>query len=204
MINVERIISFEMDQNCFLVYGDDKKGILIDPGLDTVKILKAVEDKDVDVLYILLTHSHYDHSFSVGELRGHKKLACSSLCSYNLGKQSRNLSAAFGNPFEYEPADLILADGDILEVGEISIKAIETPGHTDGGMCFLIGDMLFSGDTLFRRTVGRCDFPTGNGDVLVNSIKTKLYSLPDDTAVYPGHGENTTIGYEKKFNMFVT
>ena len=203
MIHIDRIISFEMDQNCFLVYGEDKRGILIDPGLDTFKILRAVEEKGVSIEYILLTHSHYDHSYSVKELKGNRKLVCSKNCSYNITKESRNLSALFGNPFSLEEADIILSDGDLLSVGELEIKAIETPGHTDGGMCYLIGNNLFSGDTLFKRTVGRCDFPTGDGDVLINSIKTKLYSLPDETEVFPGHGENTTIGYEKKFNMYV-
>ena len=203
MIYIERIISFEMDQNCFLVYGDDKKGILIDPGLDTFKILKAIEEKEVLVEYILLTHSHYDHSFSVKELKGHKKLICSKNCSFNITKESRNLSSFFGKPYALDEADIILSDGDILTVGEIEIKAIETPGHTDGGMCYLIGDKLFSGDTLFKRSVGRSDFPTGDGKALENSIKTKLYTLPDETEVLPGHGENTTIGYEKKFNMYV-
>ena len=108
-----------------------------------------------------------------------------------------------GEPYTLDEADVILSDGDILEVGELRIKAIETPGHTDGGMCFLIDGKLFSGDTLFKRTVGRCDFPTGDGEVLINTIKTKLYTLPDETEVFAGHGDNTTIGYEKKFNMYV-
>lgn len=203
MINVKKIVSIEMDQNCFLVYGDDKKGVLIDPGLDTLKILKVIEESCVSAEYILLTHSHFDHSFSVQELRGHKKLVCSKNCSHNITRQSRNLSAAFGQPFELEEADVILSDGEKLTVGEMEITAIETPGHTDGGMCYLIGNMLFSGDTLFKRTVGRSDFPTGDGDVLVNSVKTKLFSLPDETEVFPGHGENTSVGYEKKFNMYV-
>ncbi len=192
-----------MDQNCFLVYGDDKKGILIDPGLDTLKILKTVEEKGVSVGYIFLTHCHYDHSFSVNELRGHKKLVCSERCSYNIGKANKNLSAAVGMMFEIEPADVVLSDGDIITIGEITVKAIETPGHTDCGMCYLIGESLFSGDTLFRRNIGRWDLPTGDGNVLVNTIKTKLYSLPENTVVYCGHGSDTTIGYEKKFNMYV-
>lgn len=203
MITIDKIISFDMDQNCYLVYGDDKKGILIDPGLDTLKILKTIEEKNVDVSYILLTHSHFDHSYSVKELRGHKKLVCSKNCSFNITKESRNLSLMTGEPYTLDEADVILSDGDILEVGELRIQAIETPGHTDGGMCFLIDGKLFSGDTLFKRTVGRCDFPTGDGEVLINTIKTKLYTLPDETEVFAGHGENTTIGYEKKFNMYV-
>ena len=203
MITIDKIISFDMDQNCYLVYGDDKKGILIDPGLDTLKILKTIEEKNVDVSYILLTHSHFDHSYSVKELRGHKKLACSKNCNFNITKESRNLSLMTGEPYTLDEADVILSDGDILEVGELKIKTIETPGHTDGGMCFLIDGKLFSGDTLFKRTVGRCDFPTGDGEVLINTIKTKLYTLPDETEVFAGHGENTTIGYEKKFNMYV-
>ena len=102
-----------------------------------------------------------------------------------------------------EPSDNILTDGAILSVGNLKIKAIHTPGHTNGGMCFLIEDHLFSGDTLFLRSIGRCDLPKGDEEALKKSIKEKLYTLDDDIIVHPGHGNDTKIYYEKRYNMYV-
>ncbi|MBQ7794196.1 MAG: MBL fold metallo-hydrolase, partial [Clostridia bacterium] len=123
--------------------------------------------------------------------------------NFNMQKASRNLSAYMGEGFEIAEANIILKDGDKLTIDGIELTAIATPGHTDGGMCYLAEGNLFSGDTLFKRSVGRWDFPTGDGQALIKSIKEKLYTLPDNTVVYSGHGEKTEIGYEKKFNMYV-
>ena len=204
MINIEKIISFDMDQNCYLVYGDSKEGFLLDPGYDTMKILKACEKSCVNVTHFLLTHCHYDHIYSVNELRGHKKLICGEECSKNMGKASYNLSAGVGMPFTVEPADLTVSDGSDFVIGGMKIKAISTPGHTSCCFCYLVEDCLFSGDTLFRQNVGRWDLPTGDENTLKRSIKEKLFLLPDDTKVYCGHGADTTIGYEKKYNFYVS
>ncbi len=204
MLNIAKIISFDMDQNCYLIYGDSKKGALIDPGKAYQKILNKIDELGVEVEYIILTHCHYDHTESVNRLRGHKKLVCSSECDRNIRSSKYNLSAFAGDAFEIDGADIILDDGDSITIDGIELKAIATPGHTDGGMCYLVENNLFSGDTLFKRSIGRWDFPTGDGELLQRSIKEKLYTLPDDVTVYPGHGESTTIEYEKKFNMYVT
>lgn len=192
-----------MDQNCYLIYDDNNVGAIIDPGLDTFKILKTIEDKKVDVKYILLTHAHYDHTFSVNELRGHKIIIGTKECSDNIKNTGYNLSEFACKPFKIDGVDKEIADGEIFNVGDIKITAIKTPGHSNCSVCYLIGDNLFSGDTLFLRSVGRCDLPTGNFNELENSIKTKLYTLPDETKVYPGHGADTSIGYEKKYNMYI-
>lgn len=201
-MNIEKVISFDFDQNCYIIYNNNN-GILIDPGIDTFKILKRLDELKVNISHILLTHCHYDHIFSVNELRCGKKVITTKECSDNITSSVINLSQAFGNEFTCKPADIILADNEELKIGDIKIKAITTPGHTDGGVCYLIGDKLFSGDTLFKRSIGRCDFPKGDEEVLISSIKDKLFNLPDNTEVYPGHGDITTIGYEKKFNLCI-
>ena len=193
-----------MDQNCYLVYRDIKNAVLIDPGIDTEKILKVIKEKGVNVTDILLTHEHYDHVHSVNDLRDGKRLITSKECSKNIGSSSYNLSLVSGKGFEIAPADKIVSDGEVFIAGGIEFTAIETPGHTNGSMCFLAEDNLFSGDTLFLRSVGRWDLPTGNEQTLRESIKNKLYTLPDDTKVFSGHGNDSIIGYEKSFNMFVT
>lgn len=193
-----------MDQNCYLVYDDNKNGFLIDPGFDTLKILKAIEQIGVNVSHILLTHCHYDHIYSVNELRGHKKLVCGEKCSENIGRTSRNLSASFGAPFTVEPADIIVSDNEEITIGDIKIKCIASPGHSECSFCYLVDNMLFAGDTLFCRNVGRWDLPSGDEQSLRDSIKQKLYTLPDNTKVFSGHGADTEIGYEKKYNFYVT
>ena len=203
-MNIEKIISFSMDQNCYLVYRDIKSAVLIDPGIDTEKILKVIKEKGVNVTDILLTHEHYDHVHSVNAFRDGKKLITSKECSKNIGSSSYNLSLVAGKGFEIAPADKIVSDGEVFIAGGIEFTAIETPGHTNGSMCFLAENNLFSGDTLFLRSVGRWDLPTGNEQTLRESIKNKLYTLPDDTQIFAGHGNDSIIGYEKSFNMFVT
>ena len=108
--------------------------------------------------------------------------------------------SAFG---PLEKSDGYIHDNDMFKIGNIEIKAIKTPGHTPGGMCFLIEKNLFSGDTLFRESIGRSDFPGGSFSQLVNGIKTKLMILPDDVVVYPGHNASSTIGHERVNNPFL-
>lgn len=203
MINIEQIISYDNNENCYLVYNKDNQGFLIDPGIDSFKILKKCDELGVLVTHILLTHCHYDHIFSVNELRGHKKLVCGQLCSENIGNVSVNLSDAIGQPFTVEPADIIVSDNSDIEINGIKIHCIATPGHTNCGFCYLVDDVLFSGDTLFLRNVGRWDLPGGSEGTLKQSIRERLFTLPDNTRVFCGHGDNTSIGYEKKFNLYV-
>ena len=204
MAEIVKIISFDMDQNCYLVYDNEsKEGFLIDPGADTFKILKTIEEKNVNVTAILLTHCHYDHVFSVNELRSGRKLVASNECSENIRNTKRSLSFVTGDEFVIEEPEIIMSDGEERCISGINVKMIKTPGHTECSVCYLIDGVLFSGDTLFLRNVGRWDLPTGNEELLRKSIKEKLYTLPDETVVMCGHGSDTTIGYEKKFNFFV-
>lgn len=198
-MEIKNIVTEKMDQNCYLIK-KGVKGILIDPGIDTLKILKETEG--VEINYILLTHCHFDHSFSVNDLRGGKMVVASKECSDNIMSQKIALSTSVS--LVTSPCDIIMADGEERDFDGIKVKCIHTPGHTSGSVCYLIEDNLFSGDTLFKMNVGRCDLPTGDYEELEKSVKTKLYKLDNDTVVYPGHGEVTTIGFEKKYNYYIT
>lgn len=202
---IERIVNYNTDENCYIVYDKNKTGFIVDPGNKKEVIMEKIRQLGVDVKYIFLTHCHYDHIEALEEIRKETKarVVSSFECNKNIQSANMNLSSLFSEYIEAMPSDDIVNDGDIIIVGDISVKTILTPGHTNGGACFLAENELFSGDTLFLRTVGRWDFPTGDEEVLKNSIKNKLYVLDDDVIVHPGHGNNTKIHYEKRYNMFV-
>lgn len=205
MINIKRIVNFETDQNCFLVYDKNKKGVIIDPGNKFEVIKEEIKNENVTVEYILLTHCHYDHIECLEELRNFlsAQVVASFECNKNIQKPTVNLSSLFSDVIKANPADIIVNDNDFFNAGEMKIKTIYTPGHTNGSVCYLIENELFSGDTLFLRSVGRCDFPTGDEIVLRNSILNKIYTLDDEIIVHPGHGNDTKIYYEKWYNMYV-
>ncbi len=186
----------------FLVNEETKNAILIDGGESYKSIKKASEDLGVKITTLLLTHAHFDHAGNAKALQDDGiKVYISSVDAPKL-KNDLNLASDFGRKFECLDADHLFNDGDELNIEEIKIKVILTPGHTDGSVTFLVGDMLFTGDTLFRCSIGRSDFPTGNKDVLINSVK-KLFNLQGDYRVYPGHEDFTTLSYERENNAFV-
>ena len=198
-MEIKTIVSYEMDQNCYLIT-EKGYGILIDPGFDTFKILKETED--IIINYILLTHCHFDHLYSLNEIRGEKKVVGTKNCSFNMIRPE--ISLASPEVLPKASCDINMEDGSEMNFDGIKVKCIKTPGHTNGSCCYLIENSLFSGDTLFFGSIGRCDLPTGNFSEIEKSIKNKIYSLDDETVVYPGHGPKTTVGYEKKHNGYVT
>lgn len=197
----------ETNENTYLVYDENtKNGVIIDPGCSLEQIEKLINDNGAAVKYILLTHCHYDHIMSMLPLKEKTgaKLVTGDKGSLNIGDPHINLTkSGLGYPIENISSDIVLADGEILSVDGLDIRCIYTPGHTDCGVCYLCENELFCGDTLFLRSCGRWDLPTGDQDTLKKSIKEKLYTLPDETAVHSGHGADTTIGYEKKYNFFI-
>lgn len=197
-MNIKKIISCEMDQNCYLLEKDGK-GILIDPGMDTEKIIR--ETKGVEINYILLTHCHFDHLYSLNEIRGKRMVVGTSKTSENMILQNISLCDLISAP--RASCDIEIEDGEERDFDGIKIKCIKTPGHTNGSVCYLAGNCLFSGDTIFHLSIGRCDLPTGNFSEIEESIKNKIYTLSDDTVIYPGHGKETTVGFEKKNNLYV-
>lgn len=194
--------------NCwFLVNGETGEALVFDPGGEAEKIQAYVEKKGWKIQAILLTHGHADHMGGAEELR--------NLCGvkiYVLAEEEpmllnakTNLSVFIDRRAITLKADEFLRDGQEIVLGGISLKVYHTPGHTPGGCAYYCPEAgcVFSGDTLFQASVGRSDFPGGSMSELVRSVKEKLFILPDETKVYPGHGDETTIEYEKKYNPFV-
>ncbi len=188
--------------NSYFLVNDKAEAVLIDCGESYKKIKQTEADNGFTVKAVLLTHAHFDHSGCAKKLQDDgAKIYVSKIDAPKL-LNDQNLSGDFGRKFEYLTADYTFSDGELLTVCGIQIKVILTPGHTDGSATFVVGDMLFTGDTLFLESVGRTDFPTGDRFELINSIK-KLYALEGDYKVYPGHLEFTTLEHERKYNLFV-
>jgi hydroxyacylglutathione hydrolase len=193
--------------NTYFVYGeDDKKGFIVDPGGHNKQLNQLAIDLGVDVEYIILTHGHCDHIGGVNEHLEdfpHAKVVAAAAEKKMLQNPKLNMSPmVFEREISVEP-DIIVGQGDTLQVGNMTLKFLMTPGHTPGGMCVLVDDVLFSGDTLFYGSIGRTDFPGSSFEQLAASIHHQLFVLPDNTKVYPGHMGTTTIGFEKRNNPFV-
>lgn len=203
---IKRFIAGRLENNIYLV-ADEKssEAVLIDATQDLPEIQKAVKDLGVKVKYILLTHGHFDHIFGLNSLK--KSLnAPAVICKDDLviSDNINEFTRLFGLPDSVPPKyDMYIKDGDEILLGSYKIKVIHTPGHTEGGVSYLVDGKLFSGDTLFRGSVGRTDLFGGNFGKLSDSIKNKLFKLDDKTEVFPGHGDMTTIGFEKKYNEII-
>ena len=182
-----------------------KHVICFDPGDRGKYIYDYLSEKDFVVDLILLTHGHFDHIGGVEELKEltGAKVGCYEKEIAICQDPHLNLSNYYGMNLGITP-DVTYKDGDIIEAADLSCKLIATPGHTSGGCCYYFedADILISGDTLFEESVGRTDFPTSSTSELVRSVTERLFVLPDETYVYPGHGEMTTIGHEKEYNPF--
>lgn len=207
MVKIGRMVLGSMQTNCYFIYEEEeKRAIVVDPADAGEKIYEALTRNGFTVEAILLTHSHGDHIWGVSAL---KKAA--GVKVYALDKEKDllestrlNLSELLGRPCTVE-ADAFFTDGQKVSMGGMEFTVISTPGHTSGSCCYYFesSKILVSGDTLFYESTGRCDFPTGSTREIVASIKEKLFVLPEDTQVYSGHGDITTIGHEKKYNPFV-
>lgn len=183
--------------NTYLII-NDKKGIIVDP---TIGLEKYIDDiKKINITAILLTHCHIDHIASAHLFDA--PIYMSKIDAINIKDNRINLSNTFGIPFIFPSNNIIGLDDEVLSLNNLKIECILTPGHTSGGMCFLINDSLFSGDTLFQVGIGRTDFPTGNINDLKKSL-LKLKQLPKNTKIYPGHGELSTLEFELKYNPYL-
>lgn len=195
-----------MGANCY-IFGceETKEAAVIDPGGDVEMILAELKAQGLKVKYIINTHGHIDHIAGNDELReaAGAELMIHELDAPMLVKARGNLSAMVGGAVEFKPADTMLHEGDVINVGNVKLDVLHTPGHTLGGICLSTKGVVFTGDTLFNESIGRTDFPGGNYEQIINSIKGKLMPFPDETIVHPGHMGSSTIGHERKYNPFL-
>jgi len=186
--------------NCFIIgCKDTKEAAVVDPGGDSDKILMLLAEDKLTLKYIINTHGHFDHvagNKKLKETTGAKILIheedATLLTTPSMGLSADNLQAA----------DEFMKDGDKITFGNITLEVLHTPGHTLGGVSLYTDGHVFVGDTLFAGSIGRTDFPGGNYDTLINSVKDRLFPLGDEVLVYSGHTAETTIGNEKKYNPF--
>lgn len=202
---IQAMILGEVSTNCYLIYHQStREAVVVDPADNAAYILNKCRELAVKPAAILLTHGHFDHILAV------KDICRAFLCKVYAGREedrllqdsSLNLSGSMGSEQMSVEADVLVKDGDMLSLIGFEWKVLETPGHTAGSVCYYVESeqVLFSGDTLFANSLGRTDLPTGDMGAILRSIKEKLLLLPEDTMVYPGHGEATTIGHEQKYN----
>ena len=192
--------------NCYVIGGESSEGIVVDPGADANRILKAIEELKLDIKLIVATHGHVDHVNALGKVKKatNANFAIHSDDVQTLSSSGSMLSFLLPVSISSPPQpDILLQDGDNVEVTGLCFRVLHTPGHSPGGISLLGYGVVFTGDTLFCQSIGRFDFPGASGSQLLNSIHTKLMVLPDSTIVYPGHGPQTTIGDERRWNPFL-
>ena len=202
---IEKLAVGPIMANCFVIGCEDsKEGAVIDPGADADRIMDVVKRAGLKITRIINTHGHFDHvggnaaikAATDGELLIHASDA-------PMLAQLDQMAGAFGLSVENSPPpDRMVAEGDRIQVGRLTLTVLHTPGHTPGGISLHSNGHVFVGDTLFQGSIGRTDFPGGDYDTLIRSIREKLFTLDDGVVVYTGHGPETAIGTEKQFNPF--
>lgn len=203
---IQRLVVGPFGANCYIVGSEsDREAMIIDPGAEAKRILKMVDDLKLDIKLIVLTHGHVDHIDGVKEI---KEATGAPVAIHTDDIKTLNddpLSKLLGFSRQpMPPPDRLLKDNDKIDIGDgLHFVVLHTPGHSPGGICLLGGGVVFSGDTLFSFGIGRADLPGGNADQLMDSIRTRLMVLDDETIVYPGHGQKTTIGAERRGNAFL-
>jgi glyoxylase-like metal-dependent hydrolase (beta-lactamase superfamily II) len=203
---IKELVVGPLMANCFICgCSKTKEAVVIDPGGDADTILLSLADSKLKVKYIINTHGHFDHVSANGKMKAATgaDILIHPLDAPMLEKLSSN-AAFFGVSVENSPpCDQTLEEGDTVSFGDITLKIIHTPGHTPGGISLYTNGIVFVGDTLFAGSIGRTDFPGGDFNTLISSIKTKLFNMEDDIRVFSGHGPETSIGVEKRHNPFV-
>lgn len=206
MLKVSRFVCGPLENNVYVLEDlDSAKAALVDPGIEPEQVFEYIAQHNLVVELILLTHGHFDHVFSLADAkrRYDAPIAVHSAAlpwMTRLTETAYNWGVAGAEPAP--PPDIELAGGETLDLAGNPIQVIHTPGHSPGQVAFFTGSDVLVGDTLFKRSVGRWDLPGADGKELEQSIRTKLFALPDETVVWPGHGDPTTIGEEKRFNPF--
>ncbi len=209
-MEIDRLILGDFQTNCYVVRRDESATdcLIVDAGLDAGELVRFLRQHELHPVAVVLTHGHADHIVGLAALRQSSPEVTTYIHKLDadlLADPEANLSAFAGLAFTAGPADVLLEEGDTVEEAGIVLKVLHTPGHTPGGICLHAPseNIIFVGDTLFADSVGRTDFPGGDMAQLIGSIRSKLLTLPEATAVYPGHGMRTTIGREKRANPFL-
>ncbi len=204
-MKIHTVIVGQLDVNCYIVSGDTgTSAIIIDPGDEAERITGQVDGMGLKPEYIVFTHAHYDHVCAMRELKdaygAHVVLHEEEADTYRM---TRDLCVSWGyEPEDFPPADRLVREGDTIRAGGLEFTIIHTPGHTPGGICLFGGGVVFTGDTLFRGSIGRTDLPGGNTERLMQSLK-RLVALPAETRVFCGHGPETTIAEESARNPYL-
>lgn len=203
MLSVKTFPVGSLETNLCLIQDENtKESAIVDPGEMSEELDQILKNKTLK--YILLTHGHFDH---IAQAQRYKNLSGAKIVisekeSEFTKNNALNLSCKYSNiQIKSFDADILVKDGDMINLGDTQIKVMETPGHTVGSVCYIADDKIFSGDTVMKECVGRCDLPTGNSKELRKSIR-KICSLTRDYTIYPGHGEATTLDYEKQNNLY--
>lgn len=210
-IIVRTVLSLPFQESAYIARLNNRSSCLVvDPGLEPEKILLEIERENLSPEAILITHGHGDHIGGIEPiLKKYKdcKIYVGENDANKLIDSKENLSGFFGFSLTVPPADVLLRDGDKIEIAGIPVEVLHTPGHSKGHVVYLIRcepkSILFSGDVIFEQSIGRSDFPDGDHRELIRSIETKILTLPDDTVIYSGHGNPTTVGAERRMNPFL-
>ena len=208
-MELKTVVVGPFEVNCYLYWdAASKDAVILDPGGDENLILEMVASSGSTPRAILLTHGHIDHIAAVGAVKEKLQipLYIGQADQDLLVNPSDFVSTFYGKPVHSPPADFLVTDEQLLTFGTIALRVLATPGHTLGGVCYLDEreGALFCGDTLFYGSVGRTDLPGGSDDQLLDSIRTKILTLPDEIVCLPGHGPKTTVGAERNNNPFLT
>lgn len=205
-MKIETLTVGPLGVNCYILYDENGKGVVVDPGDEGAQIMATIKRLGIEVTHIINTHGHFDHIGANGYIKDatDAPLLIHAGDAEMLGRADM-AAARFGLKVDPSPeADTVISDGDTIESGELKLNVIHTPGHSPGGVCLHAGEILITGDTLFAGSIGRTDLPGGAHEQLLESVRSKIFTLENDPEIYPGHGPKSSVAFEKGNNPFFT